>query len=78
MTVISERPRLRRAEVPAYLMEKHGIPLALNTLNKMATVGGGPAMRYAGRIPLYDVTDLDAWAVSRLSAPVTSTSGKAA
>lgn len=78
MTVNTERPRLRRAEVPAYLLEKHGIPLALNTLNKMATVGGGPAMRYAGRIPLYDVTDLDAWAESRLSAPVTSTSGKAA
>ncbi len=78
MTVTTGRPRLRRAEVPAYLMEKHGIPLALNTLNKMATVGGGPAMRYAGRIPLYDVKDLDAWAESRLSAPVTSTSGKAA
>lgn len=70
------RPRLRRSEVPAYLFEKHGIPIALATLNKLATIGGGPAMRYAGRIPLYDVEDLDRWATDRLSQPVTSTSGK--
>ncbi|MGZ2477957.1 hypothetical protein [Sinorhizobium medicae] len=73
-----ERPRLRRSEVPAYLLDKHGIPIALATLNKLATVGGGPAMRYAGRIPLYDVEDLDRWAANRLSQPVTSTSGKVA
>ncbi len=73
-----ERPRLRRSEVPAYLLDKHGIPIALATLNKMATVGGGPAMRYAGRIPLYDIEDLDRWAKERLSKPVTSTSGRAA
>ncbi|MEY9780339.1 hypothetical protein [Sinorhizobium fredii] len=71
-----EKPRLRRSEVPAYLLDKHGIPIALATLNKMATTGGGPAMRYAGRIPLYDVEDLDRWAADRLSQPVTSTSGK--
>lgn len=74
----AERPRLRRSEVPAYLLQKHGIPIALATLNKLATVGGGPAMRYAGRIPLYDVEDLDRWADERLSKPVTSTSGRAA
>jgi hypothetical protein len=72
------KPRLRRSEVPGYLLEKHGIPIAVNTLNKMATVGGGPDMRYAGRIPLYDVDDLDKWAESRLSGPVSSTSGKCA
>ncbi|MEY9531158.1 hypothetical protein [Sinorhizobium fredii] len=73
-----EKPRLRRSEVPAYLLDKHGIPIALATLNKMATTGGGPAMRYAGRIPLYDVEDLDRWATDRLSRPVTSTSEKVA
>jgi hypothetical protein len=76
---ISERPpRLRRSDVPGYLMQKHGIPIAVTTLNKMATVGGGPPMRYAGRIPLYDIEDLDRWASERLSAPVGSTSGRAA
>ncbi|WP_414899364.1 hypothetical protein [Rhizobium cremeum] len=72
------RPRLRRSEVPGYLFEKHGIPIAVATLNKMATTGGGPAMRYAGRIPLYDVEDLDRWAEQRLTNPVGSTSEKVA
>ncbi len=72
------RPRLRRAEVPGYLLQKHGIPIALKTLNKLASIGGGPLMTYAGRIPLYHVDDLDAWAEQRLSKPVASTSERAA
>ena len=75
---MNDRPRLRRSEVPAYLMEKHGIPIAVATLNKLASIGGGPAMQYAGRIPLYRPEDLDAWAEQRLSAPVASTAGRAA
>ena len=74
----SNRVRLRRSEVPAYLMEKHGIPIAVATLNKLASIGGGPAMQYAGRIPLYRPEDLDAWAEQRLTAPVASTAGRAA
>lgn len=74
----SETPRLRRSDVPAYMLSKHGIPVALATLNKLASTGGGPAMQYAGRIPLYRPEDLDAWAAERLSKPVRSTSEKAA
>lgn len=73
-----ERPRLRRSEVPAYMMQKHGIPVALRTLNKLASIGGGPVMQYSGRIPLYRPEDLDAWAEQRLSKPVRSTAEKAA
>lgn len=73
-----EKPRLRRSEVPAYMLRKHGIPVALATLAKMATVGGGPAMQHSGRIPLYHVNDLDAWAEERLSKPARSTSERAA
>jgi hypothetical protein len=73
----NNRPRLRRSAVPDYLMEKHGIPIAVATLNKLASIGGGPAMQYAGRIPLYRPEDLDAWAEQRLSAPVASTAGRA-
>ncbi|AWC25617.1 MULTISPECIES: hypothetical protein [Aminobacter] len=73
-----QRPRLRRKDVPAYLAEKHGIDIAVSTLNKMATVGGGPTMQYSGRIPLYHVDDLEAWAAARLSKPVRSTSERAA
>ncbi|MBM3091587.1 hypothetical protein GFB56_12250 [Ensifer sp. T173] len=69
-----QRPRLRRADVPAYLAAKHGIDIAISTLAKMATVGGGPAMQYSGRIPLYHVRDLDAWVNERLSKAVRSTS----
>lgn len=73
-----ERPRLRRSEVPAYMMQKHGIPVALKTLNKLASIGGGPVMQYAGRIPLYRPEDLDAWAERRLSKPVASTAERSA
>ena len=78
MTSNVPRPRLRRSEVPAYLIEKHGIPIAVATLNKLASIGGGPTMQYAGRIPLYRPEDLDAWAEQRLSVPVASTAGRAA
>lgn len=73
-----ERPRLRRSEVPAYMMERHGIPVALATLNKLASIGGGPAMQYAGRVPLYTPAALDAWAAARLSKPVGSTAERTA
>ena len=72
-----QRPRLRRSDVPAYLATKHGIDIAVATLAKMATVGGGPAMQYSGRIPLYAVSDLDMWAEARLSRVVHSTSDRA-
>ncbi|RWY67859.1 hypothetical protein EHI46_26185 [Rhizobium leguminosarum] len=68
------RPRLRRSDVPAYLASAHGIDVAISTLAKWATVGGGPAMQYSGRIPLYNISDLDEWANDRLSKRVFSTS----
>jgi 2-hydroxychromene-2-carboxylate isomerase len=70
----AQRPRLRRSDVPHYLASKHGIDIALSTLAKMATVGGGPPMQYSGRIPLYHLHDLDKWAEERLSKTVRSTS----
>lgn len=73
-TPAPQRPRLRRIDVPAYMASKHGIDIAASTLAKMATVGGGPAMQYSGRIPLYHINDLDAWAHERLSKSVRSTS----
>lgn len=69
-----QRPRIRRSDVPEYLATKHGIDIKVSTLAKMATLGGGPAMQYSGRIPLYRIEDLDEWANQRLSAPVRSTS----
>jgi hypothetical protein len=66
---------MRRAEAAQYLREAHGIPCAPATLAKYACVGGGPVFRKAsGKFPIYSREDLDAWANSRLSKPVRSTS----
>jgi hypothetical protein len=72
------RPRIRRKEAAAYLFETHGVPIAVATLAKMATVGGGPAITYFGRVPLYALSDLDAWAAAKLGQPVGSTSERKA
>ena len=65
---------LRRAEAVTYLYEQHGIRRAVGTLAKLAVVGGGPRFRVAGRTPLYAPADLDAFAASITSPPVSSTS----
>lgn len=68
-------PNMRRAEAARYLREVHGIPCAPATLAKYACLGGGPVFRRAsGKFPIYARADLDAWAKSRLSKPVRSTS----
>src|SRR4051812_18341973 len=67
-------PLKRRAAASTYLKERWGIERAAGTLAKLAVTGGGPPFRKAGRIPLYDPADLDAWAQDLLGEPVTSTS----
>ena len=68
---------LRRDAAGAYLKEKFGHG-SKKTLDKLATVGGGPEMVYSGRIPLYTEEALDRWARSFLSPPVTSTTERKA
>lgn len=75
---MAEKPRLRRAEVPAYLAEEHGIVIAKATLAKLASIGGGPGMVYFGRVPLYPTEELDRWAKARLSDLVANTSERGA
>ncbi|RWC07588.1 MAG: hypothetical protein EOS51_27270 [Mesorhizobium sp.] len=65
---------LRREEAAAHVRERWGIPCAVAWLAKLATVGGGPLFRKAGRFPIYATSDLDDWAKSRISEPVRSTS----
>lgn len=76
MMNIPEHGRLRRASASQYLDEKHGVKIAETTLAKLASIGGGPAITYVGRFPLYHVSDLDSWANARISNPVASTSEK--
>src|SRR5204863_85478 len=52
---------LRRRQAAEYLRAR-GIPRTEKTLAKLASIGGGPMYRCFGRIPLYTVEDLDAYA----------------
>jgi hypothetical protein len=71
--------RLTRRAASDYLKVQHGINRTPGTLAKLATTGGGPKFRKVGqRHVLYDVTDLDSWANSIISEPLSSTSERAA
>jgi hypothetical protein len=72
----AEKPRrlLRRHQASRYLEEVHGIKRSPKTLAKYAVLGGGPPFRKDGKTPLYAPPDLDAYAESRLSKLVHSTS----
>ena len=65
--------RLTRAEAAAFLSER-GFRVAYATLNKYATVGGGPLFESFGRRPLYKPSDLLTWVAERSSGPKRSTS----
>ncbi len=69
-----DKPRLRRGEASTYLEQRHGLTVAVTTLAKYATVGGGPAFNLFGRFPMYEPATLDAWAVAKLGRARTSTS----
>jgi hypothetical protein len=62
---------LNRREASAFLKQR-GYTVAVATLNKLASTGGGPAFRRFGRRPLYTPADLIAWAEARTSPPVRS------
>ena len=70
--------RLRRSEASAYLKQAWGLSYGTRTLAKLATIGGGPPMEYAGRIPLYPEDGLDAWALAKIEPRVNSTSERRA
>lgn len=68
-----EKQYYTRPEAAGYLTRR-GFVISWKTLQKMATVGGGPAYRRFGNKSLYTLADLDAWAEAKLSAPRHSTS----
>jgi hypothetical protein len=69
---------MRRAPAAEYIREKWGIPCAPKTLANWFVYGGGPPVRKAGRIPLYDPAAIDAWAAALLTPPLKSSSDLAA
>jgi hypothetical protein len=75
---LANTPRHRRKGASEYLERMHGISRTPKTLAKIAVTGGGPAMEYDGRIPLYTPASLDEYASRVLSGPVNSTAELAA
>lgn len=70
----SEEPRfLRRRLAGQYLKANYGFGSPA-WLAKLATVGGGPVFRKAGKTVLYRPADLDTWALARIGRAQTSTS----
>ena len=61
---------LRRAEAAAYIRETYGARCSHAYLDKLACIGGGPTFHRFGKWPVYDMADLDAWALSRISGPL--------
>jgi hypothetical protein len=61
---------LRRARAAEYIRQRWGIPCSQGYLDKLASVGGGPAFRRVGKWPLYVEGDLDAWVLSRITGPL--------
>jgi hypothetical protein len=74
MTIPARHDSLLRRRELALALTEVGFPTASATLATKATRGGGPPFRLYGRIPLYRWGDGLAWAQSRLSEPVWSTS----
>ena len=58
------------------LSQPSGLLVTKNTLQKLATVSGGPEYAIFGNRALYTPENLQAWAEARLSSPRRSTSEK--
>ena len=58
-----------------YLFATYGIRRSPHTLNKLRSIGGGPAFRRVGRARIaYEQAALDAWVREIASEPLRSTS----
>ena len=64
---------LTRDQAARHLTNR-GLAVSKLTLQKWATVGGGPLYRKFGNRTVYTTSDLDAWAMARLRPPRRSTS----
>jgi hypothetical protein len=64
---------LRRGAAAEYLQQRYGF-CTPKSLSKLACVGGGPVFRKIGTLVVYHPADLDAWAQSKMTAPLRSTS----
>lgn len=73
MSLTTTKVYLDRLQASEYIT-RLGLPLAKTTLQKFATLGGGPVYRRFGRKAVYLTADLDSWIAQKLTAPRQSTS----
>ena len=66
---------LNRTQAAEFIREQ-GLPCAKTTLQKLATIGGGPTYRRFGGRVVYTEGDLQNWVSARMSKPL-SHSGEA-
>jgi hypothetical protein len=62
--------KLGRGPAAQYVRETYGLECSEASLEKLASIGGGPLFYRVGRRVEYDPADLDAWALSRISGPL--------
>lgn len=65
---------LTKKQASDFLTNKMGLPVAVKTLSKLITVGGGPKYRKFYHRCVYLESDLREWATAHLSAPRTNSS----
>ena len=65
---------LDRRDAADYLTNQRGLRTSWRTLQKFATVGGGPLYQVFGNRAVYTTENLDKWADGKLSALRSSTS----
>ena len=70
---LNTKPLVTRAEC-AELLTGSGYPITKGTLQKLASIGGGPEYQIFGSKALYRPAQAIDWAESRLSEPKFSTS----
>lgn len=73
-SVQTSNPNFLTREKAASFLSDLGMPVAKTTLGKLACIGGGPTFHKFGQRTLYKPSDLLAWAESRTSKPLSSTS----
>ena len=60
---------LTRTEQAAYLKEKYNLKVSPKTLQKLATIGGGPEYDLFGNKAVSTPEKMDAWVQQKLSPP---------
>lgn len=70
---MADQKAMDRREAVQFLKDR-GLITTHGTMQKYASIGGGPVFRKFGHRVVYFAADLEAWIESRLSPPLRSTS----